>query len=746
MIQRLEKTYPYLLFATAVLPLVFVDGLLYPFVAPKTLLLRGLAIVALALFSYLALSGKEFFFDRLHRKITWIPGALLIVAYVSTAMGADFYHGFWSTYDRGDGLVSLTAVVALYYLILVYADEYFYSRFTTVVSWVGTIVAIYAVLQWVAMTTGANLPFVPTSHGRIGSTLGNAAFLSGYLGIAFFVTLATAWRSEGAWRIFWYVGSVLQICAIFIAATRGTLLALVLASFIALLYGAVSSHGRTRTYARAAVVGVVIVATLFVVFRSEIAKIPVEPLRRIATISLSDSTVSSRLFVWKNMLPQAMSHPILGTGAESMDVIFDRVYDPGKILEQWFDRSHNSFIDYFVQYGILGLSLYCALILSIMYAGICRYRDDGEKDGLLFVLLAFVYAVSDFFVFDTATAFSLLLTLAVLVPYGINRKNEQRRTLLFRGPKTVPIMVSIVILLLLIPVFVTPLRANLLLADGYMYHIADVRRAVASMNRGLSLGTYADLEYGYQAYEMYTERQQNMLSGEARVLAYQYARDVLQKNFAKYPSDARTATYFGHVLDSAPPEVERDEALERSVLTRAMLLSPKRAQAWYMLANISLRKGDALSTGAEKVRFYQEAISIIEEYSKMIPETSEPRYILATLYLTIEDRESAKHWADEALSLYSYDGGVATAKRASRYYVTIGDWSRAVQFLADIVRTLPDDYDALYDFAKAAFLAGDKEKGVAAATVVKQYAPNLFASDLQFVRAYDAWVAEHKTQ
>ena len=744
MIRRLEQAYPYLLLATAVIPLIFIDGLLYPYVAPKTFLLRGIVIVALSLFSYLVLSGKEFFFGRLRSKITWVPGALLVVAYVSTAMGADFYHGFWSTYDRGDGLVSLTAVIALYYLILVYADRFFYERFINVVSWTGTIVAIYAVLQWIVVTTGAHIPLVAVSHGRVGSTLGNAAFLSGYMGITFLVTLATAWHSEGSWRKFWYVGSVLQICAIFIAATRGTLLALVLAGIVALLYAAVSSHGRIRTYARTAIVGVIIVATLFVVFRSDIAKIPIEFLHRVATISVSDTTVSSRLFVWKNMLPQAMSHPILGTGAETIETIFNRVYDPGKILEQWFDRTHNSFLDYFVQYGILGLLLYCALIFGILYNGIRRYRDDGEKDGLLFALLAFVYAVSDFFVFDTAVAFSLLLAIAALVPYGINRKNDKLRTLPFRSPKAVPIVVSIIILLLLIPVSITPLRANLLLADGYVYHIVDVRRSIASMNQGLSLGTYADLEYGYQAYDMYTERQQNMLSGEARVLAYQYARDILQKNFTKYPFDARTATYFGHVLDSAPPEVTRDETLERAVLSRAILFSPKRSQAWYMLANISLRKGDALSAGAEKVRFYREAISTIEEYSKMIPETAEPRYILATLYLTIGDRESAKHWADEALVLYPYDGSLATAKRASRYYVTIGDWTHAEQFLADIVSISPDDYGALYDFAKAAFLAGHKEKGVAAAAVVKQYAPTLFASDAQFVRAYDAWVAEHK--
>ncbi len=736
MIERLTRAFPLVLLVPAILPLIFVGGLLYPYIAPKTLLLRGLAVIAVALFAYLSLSGRSFFFDRLRRWAAWIPGVLLIVAYLSTALGANFYHGFWSTFDRGDGLLSLTAVVAFFYLILLYADERFFARFLKTVSVVGTLVAVYAVLQWIQGALGVDLPLVETIQGRIGSTLGNAAFLAGYLGMTVFVTLVVASRFSGFWRTFAYMGAALQLLAIGIAATRGTLLALALALVLTLIYGAVFVRGRLTTYARIALATVVVLLALFVVFRSELAQVPIESVQRLATISLSDPTVSSRLLVWKNMLPAALENPLLGTGAESIKTIFNRVYDPGKILEQWFDRSHNSFLDYFVQYGILGLALYLAVIGIIAYAGFCRYRN-GEKDGLLFVLFALVYAVSGFFVFDTAVALWLLFALAALIPYAKDLPDERRRALSFKVPQAVPLVVGGVLLLFLIPVSVTPLRANLLLADGYRFHLYDIRHAVVSFRQGLALGTYADLEYGYQAYEMYTGRQQNMLSGEARVIAYEYARDVLEKDYAKYPGDARVATYFAHVLDSAPPEARSDESLKRSVLARAIVLSPKRAQAWYMLANLSLKKADTLSPGPEKNQLYREAISIVEAYAKMIPEVSEPRYILATLNLTINDRVSAKRWADEALPLYTYDGDLSVARRAARYYVTVGDWPLAERFLAYVVVASPGDNNVLYDFAKAAFLAGNKERGAAAAAVVKQSAPELFASDPEFVRAYE---------
>src|SRR3989344_5219351 len=104
MTHTMAKWFPWLLLAPAVLPLIYVDGLLYPYVAPKTLLFRALGIIVLAAFTYLALSGREFYWSRLRQRLAWIPAALLFVAYATSLLGVDFYHSFWSVYDRGDGL------------------------------------------------------------------------------------------------------------------------------------------------------------------------------------------------------------------------------------------------------------------------------------------------------------------------------------------------------------------------------------------------------------------------------------------------------------------------------------------------------------------------------------------------------------------------------------------------------------------------------------------------------------------
>src|SRR3989344_5614907 len=97
-----------------------------------------------------------------------------------------FYHSFWSIFDRGDGLLTLTAAVGFFYLILLYADKEFLRKLFSVAAWVGSLVAVYAVLQWLQSVSGMNIPVIAEPRGRFGATFGNAAFLAAYLGMTLF--------------------------------------------------------------------------------------------------------------------------------------------------------------------------------------------------------------------------------------------------------------------------------------------------------------------------------------------------------------------------------------------------------------------------------------------------------------------------------------------------------------------------------------------------------------------------------
>lgn len=746
MIDRFAKTFSYLLIAPAVLPLIYVSGLVFPYVAIKIFLLWGLGIIACAIFVFLALSGRPFFYPRLRNPLSWIPFALLAVAYLTSVSGLDFYHSFWGLFERGDGLLTSTIITIFFYLILLTADRAFFDRLSKVIAVVAGLVATVAVLQWATVVLGGRVWFLPPVSGRIGSTFGNAAFLAGYLGVALFVILFVLRDAIGEWRRIFLSAAILSVCAILFTATRGTILALLASLIIALVYSAWKGEGGARRFSRYGLIAAVGIGALFFGFRSQLAQVPFEPIQRIASISLSDGTVSSRLFVWQHIGEEALKRPWNGYGAENIAKLFDKVYDPSQIIEQWFDRSHNAFLDYFAQYGIFGLLLYLALIGAFLASALrlyCQYPPGLMNPGLLFSLLILTYAMQNFFVFDTPH--SLWLVYALFALLIVLSKEDPFESFPFKCQSVfVSSSVSGIILLALIPTVVLPLYANILLTKGYLLHVTDVKAANAYFERGLALGTFADLEYGYQAYSMYTDHQVSQLSGKDRVAAYDYALSVLTINFKKYPYDARTATYLGHVMDSAPPEVAVDDSFEQQVLSRAIDFSPLRAQAWYMMANIFLRKADALpQNDAGRERYFREAIGVLEAYAQKEPMLPVPRYTLAALYYKLGNAVMAKKWADEAYPLYT-TSDMAAAGPAVKYYLAIGDWQHAVRFLADMVADDPTNYDTLYDLAKVTYLAGDPAAAERIVETIRKKDPALLETDQNFLIAITAYEQSKK--
>ncbi len=731
MIDRLKRIFSWILLLPALLPLVYVSGMLYPYLSLKTLLFRAFVIVALAIFFYLFFSGEQFYWARLKDKKTWFPGALLCVAYVTSAFGIGFYHSFWSVFNRGDGLLTLTAIVLFFYFILLFVERTFLKRLLKVVAFVGTLVAGYGLLQWIQEQTGIDFPLITSLTGRIGSTLGNAAFLAAYLGMSFFATLSTARAYFGKWRTVAYVSALLQLSALFLTGTRGAIIAFFLVACVVLVFFSLKGEGKVRLYSRVGILGLLVLSGIFFGFRSQLSRVSFEPVRRLASISLGDATVSSRLFIWPRVFSETLARPLSGFGAEHVEFVFNKVYDPVGISEQWFDRSHNAFLDYFVQFGILGALLYI-LILFFSVLGSFRLFQKGDEAAAYVSLLVFVYAVQNFFVFDTAVTLWLLFALYAGVLVSLS---EAQKSLPVTSPKLkfLSFIFPLVMLTLIVPIFVSPLRANLLLSEGYLYHVVDVERSVNAMKKGLSFNTFADLEYGYQAYSMYTERQAELLEGSSRILAYHFAEELLKKNFEKYPYDARTATYYAHVLELAPPEIPRDENKIAEVLDRSISLSPHRIQPWYLLANISLRKGDISKSANEKNEWYKKGIEVLQKFAKQEPKLAEVRFIIANLYLSHGDKVSAKKVADEGYALYTLNS--EAARRAAYYYLSIEDWKNTARFFEDVVRLNSKEYDVAYDLAKASFLAGNRDRALELVEFLRRVKPGLVETDQNFLNA-----------
>lgn len=758
--KHFERVYPWLLAAPVILPVIIwgwpltaFGTLLFPYLVPKTLLFYALTFITLGAFLLLAANGRAFYWNRLAHKETWIPAALLLLAYTSSVFGIDFYRSFWSLFSRGDGLLMLSCAVASFYLILLHVDRAFFDRLLRAVAMIGTFVAIYGVFEAVS------------GGGRIGSLLGNAGFFAGYLAIAFLATLAAAGVGTRGWRTFAHVGAAVQLLAIILSATRGTMLALSLSGVAYLAYTACARGGevgaplsraepraviaeemrakKRRVWSLRALIALIVIGGLFFAFRGALSHSSFTPVARIASIGTNDPDVASRLFIWKNMVAEIAKSPWQGVGAEHIDVLFNRFYNPAQIGEEWFDRSHNAFLDYAAQYGVFGLLLYIALIATLLTSA-WRLKQKGERRlaGML-ALLALAYAIQNFFIFDTISSFWLFLAL-IASGMGLSFKDAAPQVIsLPSWTRLASGVCAFTLVLLIIPVCILPGLANYDLAQAYAYGLADAEMSTQYLAQAFALGTYGNLEIGNYAYDLYANVQAASLSGDVRLRAYQASLAILSANFTRYPYDERTALDLAHVLSLAPEGTPADKNLLSSALERAMRLSPKRSQPWYILANLSISDANTHPPKSpERVAGYAAARDILTRYIALVPTLAEPYYALAGLDVVAGDTTAA---AEEAAKgkLY-YTSNIATARRAAAYYVHESDWQNARFFLREVVRLAPADYASLYDLAKVEFLMGDKAAAEDIVVELRASDPAILETDTSFFSAITAYESQVK--
>lgn len=385
---------------------------------------------------------------------------------------------------------------------------------------------------------------------------------------------------------------------------------------------------------------------------------------------------------------------------------------------------------------MFGLACYLLLIGSFLAAGV-RLVQARDPFGYVLLGTGAVYAIQNFFVFDTGVTLWLLFAFIAATAAYEARENDATLFFTVRRP-VLGAFCAILIADLVIPVAIWPLRANLLAFEAYQYQIVDVQRSNAAAEKALALGTYADLELGYNAYFMYTEEQIQRLSEADLDAAYQHAARLLARNFRRYPYDARTAVYLAQVLASAPSGMTLDHGLFSETLAKSISLSPKRAEPWYLLANLSIGEANTHpARSSERIAGYAAAKDIIEKYIALVPGLAEPYFILAQLEYAGGDTAAASRYAAEGKALYR--GGLGSARRAVSYYGTVQDLPNLEYFLSVVVSEVPMDYAYAYDLAKVKFLLGSKDAATEIVAELRANSPAILDTDPNFLNAITAY-------
>jgi O-antigen ligase/Tfp pilus assembly protein PilF len=394
------------LFLLPLVPLFVANGLFFPFITGKAFAFRILVEIACAAWVVLACLDK-----RYRPQFSWL-GALFVVfvawMFVADCLAINPGKALWSNFERMEGWVTLIHLLALFLVASsVLTVGKLWRAFWLTTLGVSFIVCLYGLLQIIGVAT------IHQGGARLDASFGNATYLAVYFLFHIFIAgwLTVGEIKERTWlRFALPLLIVLETVLMIETATRGAVLGVVIGALIAGFLAAVLSGGKARTWGAGAAVLLLLVAGGFFLARNTSFVQHDSTLQRISSISLDQG--ATRFTLWHMAYEGTLVHPVFGWGQEGYNYVFNQFYEASLYgQESWFDRAHNSFIDWLVAGGLPAFLIYISLFLASFWLLFKRPEfSTAEKIGISTLLIA--YAVHSLFVFDNLIS-SLLFVFVI---------------------------------------------------------------------------------------------------------------------------------------------------------------------------------------------------------------------------------------------------------------------------------------------------------------------------------------------
>ena len=615
-------------------PLLVASSMYFPFISGKNFAFRIVVEVIFAL--WLILAVREPVSRPRQTVLLWATASLLVVSILATVFSVNPYHSFWSNFERMDGL--LTQIHLFMYFLVASSVLVTRTAWRNFFNWslaVAVLVAVYATAQlfgWADIHQGAS---------RLDASLGNSAYLAVYLLFHFFLAtylLVTMTLRNRLWQSAYLIVGLWFLILLYYTQTRGTIIGLVGGLFITGTLLAWRGSKRLKKIAVGVVLSLVVLLGLFIGFKDSAVIQSSETLRRLASISLQEQTVTSRFQIWQMSLEAVREKPILGWGQESFIYVFSKYYKPTLWnQEPWFDRSHNVFLDWLVSAGVLGLLAYLTLFGLAIYLLLRRdfFSHSSKADSqpeifgsALLLGLLVAYLVHNFFVFDNLVSyilfFSLLAYLASIKAPEIGSR--------IGTSKSSPDWLSnsfVVVLVVLLPISLywfnaKPIMANQNLIKAISNPSASDR--LKAYQKVFTLETFAS----HEALEQYLNSANQLLDPNVSALDREtYSRlavEQINAQSALAGPDAR----FNLAIGSFFTNVGRyDDAL--LYLNKAKEFSPTKQAVYFQLVSVYINKQN-----------YDQAYNLAETARNLAPDYSEATLMSALVSIYSGHLDRAK--------------------------------------------------------------------------------------------------------
>lgn len=240
----------------------------------------------------------------------------------------------------------------------------------------------------------------------------NAMAFDAIIALLFTLYLFNKYKTKGV-RVFLTVSLVFEILAILISFSRGAYLAMLIWGIVYIVH-----KGLLRSLWKVLVVGVIALVIGVIAIRS--LGIDTEMLEsRFSIEEMREKKGANRGFIWEAYLSNMDKYFVTGMGIGNSPSVMKG--NKQGVSEDY--ESHNLYIQYFAEYGIIGLLLYL-----LYWRGYLRQFRKTKNDKWFLMSMGMVFLVVTFFLnIDKGRTFWIVLSLLNMVwMENIRRKTNGR--------------------------------------------------------------------------------------------------------------------------------------------------------------------------------------------------------------------------------------------------------------------------------------------------------------------------------
>ncbi|OGN27698.1 MAG: hypothetical protein A2941_01785 [Candidatus Yanofskybacteria bacterium RIFCSPLOWO2_01_FULL_49_17] len=727
----------YLIYASALMPLVIFSQHLSPFHFGKIVIFRSLVEVMFALYLVLVFKDRSYWPRR--DKFFWAFLGFTLAYTITTFTSVNVYQSFWGTLERMGGLYSFWHYFVFYVVltsVLRTKEEWF--RFLEITVGAGALSAFYGFGQ------RTNLDFFIGSGGRsrIFGTIGNPALFAGYQILNFFLALILGLTaSVKSQRNFFLISAFVMGLAVFMTAVRGSILGI----SVGLLVFVLLYFFETRSkLAKKALVGLVTLGILFVGFSLAFKNSSIVQnspyLRRVTSFSVSDPTIQTRIWAWQAGLKGWKESPdkiILGWGPENFNIPFSKNFNPrffkGTGSETLFDRAHNMFVEVLVTTGLLGFLAYLALF-TVIFRSLWQLKNKPKLRipaiGLIAMVIA--YIIHNAFIFDTSANFLVFFSILGFISFLGYENRSLPAPIHAKGISlnSAWILGTILMVGAGVSVYQTSIRtasANYATTRGIVAAAQDnFRGAMDKFKKATSFNGPGRYEYRNRLAQYLIDYSSNHSIASSEVMdAFKIAIALEEKNALENNQDYLPELYISRLNiilgKNDPKSPYNDEALKHS--QKALEYSATFVRTYYEIGQAYINKKDYANAEAA----FQKAVDL------------NPNVGLSHWYLGVVKMQEGKvDSALESMNQAILEGYALSEKdylNIASVYVDRNDLPHLVVVYEGLVRTVPNNAQYRASLAVVYSKLGRIDEAVAQARMAVQVDPNFGPQAKAFVES-----------